>query len=545
MSCLKDAGELATGDPVFCGSCQAAFNKHSRIDEVPEGELTLQIWTCEFCLHKNPVQLEPEERPQTEAVNYILEAAAQIQSKQGQAQDVSVVFCVDTSGSMCVTQAVAGRHRIKGDRMTGMHKDLMKFSDGSDQRLQGDHGVTYVSRLQCVQSAIDAQLEAMQKNNPGRKIGLVTFNSEVTVIGDGTKDPLVVAGDKLSNHDFLLQNGVTCAGTLLQKSIKETKPHLQQKLMTLEETGPTALGPGVLTAIALAGEGAPGSTVIVCTDGLANVGLGSFDETQSEEQALRVEAFYETIGQYAKTKGVTVNVVSIEGDECNIDTLSKIAELTGGDVQRVDPKNLIDNFSNILSLPTIATNVQLKVKLHKGLEFRNEDPQSLSEDMTILARDLGNVNEDTEVTFEYKMKSIKKLLKMLDLDMSKLTRFPFQAQISYTALDGARCVRVITNQVETSSDREELVQGANFGMLGQAAIQQSAKLARGGHVERAQVVAKAWHNHLQRGARDMDQVYAVQNYEGNMQDMYSHMNNQRHQTMQTSALMQPPPGLTG
>jgi hypothetical protein len=46
--------------------------------------------------------------------------------------------------------------------------------------------MTYVSRLQCVQSAIDSQLESMQKNNADRKIGLVTFNNEVTIIGDGT-----------------------------------------------------------------------------------------------------------------------------------------------------------------------------------------------------------------------------------------------------------------------------------------------------------------------------------------------------------------------
>jgi hypothetical protein len=120
-----------------------------------------------------------------------------------------------------------------------------------------------------------------------------------------------------------------------------------------------------------------------------------------------------------------VNIISIIGEECNIDTLSKISELTGGEVQRVDPKNLIDNFSNILNLPVLATNVQLKVKLHKGIEFRNEDAASLSEDKTILARDLGNVNEDTEVTFEYKMKSIKKLLQMPELDMTKINIFPF------------------------------------------------------------------------------------------------------------------------
>lgn len=69
-----------------------------------------------------------------------------------------------------------------------------------------------------------------------------------------------------------------------------------------------------------------------------------------------------------------VNIISIAGEECNIDTLSKIAEITGGSVERVDPLQLTQNFANILSMPVIATNVHAKVKLHKGLEFRNEDP---------------------------------------------------------------------------------------------------------------------------------------------------------------------------
>lgn len=310
----------------------------------------------------------------------------------------------------------------------------------------------------------------MQKDFPDRKIGLVTFNNEVSIIGDGTLPPQTIAGDKLHNYEFLLQNGVQSASKLFQKSIKETKAHLQQKLLQLEETGPTALGPAVVTAIALAGEGRPGSTVIVCTDGLANVGLGAFDEIRTPEQEAKVAEFYEIIGQYAKSKGVSVNIISIQGEECNIETVSKISELTGGEVQRVDPKNLIDNFSNILALPTIATNVQLKVKLHKGLEFRNEEPQNLSEDKTILARDLGNVNEETEITFEYKMKSVKKLLQMLDIDMTKLQKFPFQTQITYTALDGSRCIRVITDVVESSTDRQELEAEADFNLLGQAAV---------------------------------------------------------------------------
>ncbi len=54
------------------------------------------------------------------------------------------------------------------------------------------------------------------------------------------------------------------------------------------------------------------------------------------------------------------------------------------------------------------------------------------------------------------MKSVKELLKMVDLDMTKITHLPFQAQITYTALDGSRCVRVITNRLEISSDKEDL-----------------------------------------------------------------------------------------
>lgn len=66
-----------------------------------------------------------------------------------------------------------------------------------------------------------------------------------------------------------------------------------------------------------------------------------------------------------------------------------------------------------------------KVKLHKGLEFRNEDPANLSEDKTLMARELGNVTEETEITFEYRLKTIKELVKMEDIDLTKIKSFPF------------------------------------------------------------------------------------------------------------------------
>lgn len=195
--------------------------------------------------------------------------------------------------------------------------------------------------------------------------------------------------------------------------------------MSLEETGPTALGPALVTSIAMAAEGAPGSMVVLCTDGLANVGLGAFDEIKSEEELKKTDEFYERLGEFAKNKGITVSIISIEGEECNIDTLSKISEMTGGNVERVNPTGLTQNFSNILQMPVIATKVVSKIKLHKGLEFRNEDPANISEDKSVMVRDLGNVTEETEFTFEYTLKSIKELVKMEDVDLMKIKSFPF------------------------------------------------------------------------------------------------------------------------
>lgn len=200
-----------------------------------------------------------------------------------------------------------------------------------------------------------------------KKIGLVSFNNEVSVLGDGSLPPQTISGDKLMDFDYLIENGREQAKTRMTKKIGECQKELNQKLMALEETGPTALGPAVVTAIAMASECAAGSQVVICTDGLANIGLGAFDEIKTKEQQDKIDQFYERVATFAKEKGITVNIVSIIGDECNLDSLSKLAEITGGNVERVDPVQLTKNFASILSQPIIASNVQCKVKLHKGL----------------------------------------------------------------------------------------------------------------------------------------------------------------------------------
>ena len=64
--------------------------------------------------------------------------------------------------------------------------------------------------------------------------------------------------------------------------------------MSIEKISSTALGPAVLTSVALACKGNPGSTVVICTDSLSNTGLGAYDEAKTHAQTDKVNEFYES-----------------------------------------------------------------------------------------------------------------------------------------------------------------------------------------------------------------------------------------------------------
>ena len=106
--------------------------------------------------------------------------------------------------------------------------------------------------MQCLQAAIDQQITDMNNGAVDRKLGIVSFNNEVTVYGDGSKDSQVITGDKLNDYDYLIQNGEGQGKEKMSLTVKDSAEALKNKLMSLEETGPTALGPAVATSIAMA-----------------------------------------------------------------------------------------------------------------------------------------------------------------------------------------------------------------------------------------------------------------------------------------------------
>eukprot|EP01022_Parablepharisma_sp_SALTPOND_P019152 TRINITY_DN3238_c0_g1_i1.p1 TRINITY_DN3238_c0_g1~~TRINITY_DN3238_c0_g1_i1.p1 ORF type:complete len:731 (+),score=92.14 TRINITY_DN3238_c0_g1_i1:5000-7192(+) len=517
LSVLKDKTNIATGDPIICLQCKAMLNIHSKIETV-EGQ---QVWKCEFCNSVNPVAIEKEELPQSDELTYVIQSAHQaMQDKEESkaiAEDVSIIFCIDTSGSMCVTQPVQGKVAVKYDK-TKKLKEFLKYSDGSQQYMGKEKkNTTYISRMQCLQTAIEKQISDLSNGAPNRKVGIVTFNNEVCIIGDGLMPPKTVAGDKLNNYDVLLKEGMEYGDKYVSKNVKETKKSLINRLAAIEESGQTALGPALLIALGMAIKGKPGSKVILCTDGLANIGLGSVEDLSSEILFNETQGFYSKLGELAKSKGVCISLISLVSEECKLEMLSPLADLTAGDILKVDPLHLSSDFANILSESVIATNVDVRVKLHKGLTFRNENPVNLAENETLLLRHIGNAMDSQEVTFEY---CIKPADKMGDLDFSKVTHLPFQTQISYTTLDGMKCVRLITKTQLITFEKEEAKKAANYTVLAVNAVQQSAKLADVGEHRAAQANAFQWKKML-RGSEQ------YKNYVSNVKPLYEALQRQQ------------------
>ena len=476
LSSLKQGSNLATGDPIYCQGCRSLLNSYSHLIRT---EQKIR-WDCEFCNTINELFVEEEELPNAPELTYVLESAVQVANSSLGNRDLStIIFCIDISGSMCVSKPVAGILNLKTNKRQSLMRLIQPGEE--DQYMPGTNkNLTYVSRLECVQAAIEAQLQELFTVSPDRKVGIVAFNNEIRIIGDGTHEE-ILAGDKLNDFEAIKGYCEERKNHFVSHFIRETSKTLKEKVLSLEESGPTALGPALLVSLLLASEGGPGSKVIICTDGLANIGLGSLEPGCTSE-------FYSVIGELATEKGVSVSVISIEGDECRLEALINVTETSGGNIIRVAPEKLSEEFANILSDDVIATHVSVEVTLHKAIQFKDEDISALSLRKSRLQKKVGNATETSSFSFRYSLKQDEEL-KELGIIKQDLNILPFQAVFTYRSLEGMKCIRVINRRQPVTFDKKEANRNVKVEMLARAGRRQAANYAEQGRYEDVRMAA--------------------------------------------------------
>jgi hypothetical protein len=80
----------------------------------------------------------------------------------------------------------------------------------------------------------------------------------------------------LTDKENLMYRGKNLMKYYSQNIFEIPKQDFIGKLKDLKSLGGTPLGPSVMLSVAMAAETKGGSTVVILTDGIANIGIGRF-----------------------------------------------------------------------------------------------------------------------------------------------------------------------------------------------------------------------------------------------------------------------------
>ncbi|XP_062415994.1 circularly permutated Ras protein 1-like [Pungitius pungitius] len=473
---LEETVQATQWEPTFCSTCgsvtdscyanvveECYFCQHSELPSIPSIPSipgTPGTPGMPQCPQDVLFLLRPDEEPVCAAAGLLL-------------------FCIDISGSMSTTSQVTEGGQV-------VHK----------------------SRLQFLLEAVSRCVQRLGEQQPDIRLGLVTFNSLVTMHGNESFASHSLSSAELNNCDFLKE---TAAGFPTPPPLSQNMHYLQRQVMGLCDGGTTALGPAALLTIEIASR-QPGSKVIICTDGKANTGLGDLEQEDNDARTLLSSTiFYQDLGDYAASQGVTVSVLSIEGTDCRLDELGRLAERTGGTVVVASPKRLHSEFEAIIENRVIATQCTVTLLLPQSLHVRGEKEAGHKG-----TREVGNVDPDTEITFQFGARE-------QDADAPATgNRVSIQLQVRYRQRKGQPMLRVITASRDVTDDGSAALSALSLAIIQLNSSQASAALAvRGrfldarkeGEVQRKLIEKAMEHNHnaedhlYQEWIKTMEPIY--------------------------------------
>jgi len=474
---------------IKCINCEAIINKFSSIKIVG---IEKYEWKCEFCGYKNIYKgndifkynkylkfeytlNEKYEKPNNKNFYDFNNNSSSFSNK--------IIYCFDTSSSMN-----SKKYTVSNE----LFKKIVKNKKNNKNRRNSLSNE--VSRLECLLSSIESNIKTTLNNSPTTQIGLITFDSFVNIYGDCSQKPFKITKDEDLNSLINLENLVYSNRNLLSFEIKDSYQNILAQLNDIKTCGSTALGPGIYSAIHLIGN-QTGGTIFLCTDGVANNGIGSLVKNMSDEEKKKI---YKEIGKTACEFGITINLITFDDEESNIKILLEMVRLTGGEIIRVNVNNILKDFNLLLNNNTIGFNVEISLNVNKIVTFKNEQEENLKNNQSTLIKKIGNVKKDSEYYFEYKFKKANVIANMNDINIEKMKEIIFQAKIEYTNLNGKRIVKIINEKTKISCNINKIIEDSNMSIIMSNVLQQSFNKSLDDNFDNESL--KNWNNFFKQNA---------------------------------------------
>jgi hypothetical protein len=501
---------------IKCINCEAIINKFSSIKIVG---IEKYEWKCEFCGYKNIyIGNDIFKYNKYLKFEYILNEKYIKSNKNNINNDFSnkIIYCFDTSSSM------SSKKYLVSNELSNKILKNQKNQNNRRNSLPNE-----VSRLECLLSSIEQNIKTTLNNSPNTKIGLITFDSFVNIYGDCSQKSFKITKDEDLNSLINLENLAYSNRNLLSFEIKDSYKNILNQLNNIKTSGSTALGPGIYSAIHLIGN-QTGGTIFLCTDGIANNGIGSLVKNVSEEEKKNI---YKQIGKIACEFGITINLITFDDEESNIKILLEMVRLTGGEIVRVNVNNILNDFNLLLNNNSIGFNVEISLNVNKILTFKNEEEENLKNNRSTLVKKIGNVKKDSEYYFEYKFKKANVIANMNDINIEKMKEIVFQAKIEYTNLNGKRIVKIINEKTKISCNINKIIEDSNMSIIMSNVLQQSFNKSLDDNFDNESI--KNWNNFFQLNAslneskKFNNLIKSINNFSN---DRYSSLSYQNYRT---------------
>jgi len=178
----------------------------------------------------------------------------------------------------------------------------------------------------------------------------------------------------------------------------------------------------------------------------------------------------------------------MEGEDCSMENLGTVADITGGGVEIVDPLNLTSKVVSLLKKSILATSLVCTLVTNEHYLVFNDDEELQPRSKVV--REMGSIAEDTDTTISFKPTDHLKRMIRDDLETDEKlapTSAPFQIQLQYLNSKGDRVLQVISATKSITTDRSVSEKNIDSVAISLQAIQSSARLAHCGKYHDARV----------------------------------------------------------
>ena len=360
--------------PILCTQCNSYVTQHN-VSVCMHCKTSVDTLAAEYQRNRNQVPLATSNENMTEDL-YVLKKGIQANESVPPKFDVPmVIFLLDVSGSMGTATKLTNGITIP----TGYSTSQL---------------MSRVSRLQLVQAAIRSKLLQMEEEQTNAMPVLITFGSQVNVYYPKTKIAKESSGFAIGDYcipssdmharDYtrFIEQGVHLTKSFDLESAK-TSTHtvikdMVETLYNVRHNGCTALGPALALSNGIASK-MPGSHIIVCTDGEANLGVGSIQKGD--------KSFYANMGELAIETATTINMITLEHCNSGLEYIGSASDLSNGSVSIADPSSMNNDFKLVGKNPIIATKVSCKILAGAGLTLK----RGSSDEATSVEFNIGNI----------------------------------------------------------------------------------------------------------------------------------------------------------